>query len=95
MKNGYPLPLIKALPSCSKCQFRQEEVRFIGYVRSKHIALTFKDPLGATSLMLRTSSSMSAIRITVKYDEVDGVGKPVKKLLKVEELSWSPKASKV
>ena len=54
-----------------------------------------QDPLGATSSMLRTSSSTSAIRITVEYDEVDGVGKPVKKSLKVEESSWSPKASKV
>ena len=46
-----------------------------------------QDPLGVTSLMLRTSSSTSAIRITVEYDKVDGVGKPVKKSLKVEKLS--------
>ena len=42
MKNGYPLPLIKALPSWSKCQFRQVRVCFIGYIRSSHIALTFR-----------------------------------------------------
>ena len=42
MKNGYPLPLIKALPSWSKCQFRQERIRFLGYVRSSHVALTFR-----------------------------------------------------
>ena len=55
------------------------------------------------TLMLRTSwlqdSSMSAAHIVVKYDGVDGGGgaggKPVKKSSKVEELSWSPIASKV
>ena len=30
MKNGYPLALIEALPSWSKCQLRQEKVRFLG-----------------------------------------------------------------
>ena len=29
MKNRYPLPLIEALPSWLKCQFRQENVRFL------------------------------------------------------------------
>ena len=33
MKNRYPLPLIKALPSWSKCQFRQEKVRFLDLPR--------------------------------------------------------------
>ena len=42
MKNGYPLPMIKALPFWSKCQFRQERVNFRGYDRSSHVALTFK-----------------------------------------------------
>ena len=41
MKNRYLLPLIKALPSWSKCQFRQE-VRFLGYVVFSHVALTFR-----------------------------------------------------
>ena len=31
MKNGYPLPWIEALPSWLKCQFRQEEVRFLDH----------------------------------------------------------------
>ena len=41
MKNRYPLPLIKALPSWSKCQF-QQKVCFLGYVVSSHVALTFR-----------------------------------------------------
>ena len=40
MKNWYPLPLIKALPSWLKCQFRQE-VRFLGYVVFNHVTLRF------------------------------------------------------
>ena len=41
MKNRYPLPLIKALPSWLKSQFWQE-VCFLGYVVSRHVVLTFK-----------------------------------------------------
>ena len=42
MKNQYPLPWIEALPSWSKCQFRQEEVCFLEYVRSSHVVLIFR-----------------------------------------------------
>ena len=41
MKNRYLLFLIKALPAWLKCQFRQE-VRFLGYVVSSLVALTFR-----------------------------------------------------
>ena len=42
IKNRYPLPWIKALPSWSKCQFRLKERCFLGYVMSSHVALTFR-----------------------------------------------------
>ena len=42
IKNRYPLPWIEALPSWSKCQFRLEEVCFLGYVMFSHVALTFR-----------------------------------------------------
>ena len=43
VKNRYPLPLIgKSLPFWSKCRFRQEYVRFLGYVMSSHVVLKFR-----------------------------------------------------
>ena len=41
-KNWYPLFLIKALPSWSKCQFWQEKVSFLGYVVFSHVVLIFR-----------------------------------------------------
>ena len=41
INNQYLLPWIEALPSWSKCQFRQE-VRFLEYVVSSHVVLTFR-----------------------------------------------------
>ena len=55
MKNRYSLPWIEALPSWSKCQFRQEEVCFLEYVRSSHVVLTFRCLWDAPSHSLRCS----------------------------------------
>ena len=41
IKNRYALPWIEALPFLSKCHF-QQEVRFLGYLRSRHVVLTFR-----------------------------------------------------
>ena len=55
VKNQYLLPWIEALPSWSKCQFRQEEVRFLKYVRSSHVVLTFRCSWDAPSHSPRCS----------------------------------------
>ena len=41
INNLYLLPCIEALPSWSECQFRKK-VRFLGYVVSSHVVLTFR-----------------------------------------------------
>ena len=48
INNQYLLPWIEALPSWSNCQFRQE-VRFLGYVMSSHVVLTFRCSWNAPS----------------------------------------------
>ena len=88
MKNRYPLPLIKALPSWLKCQFRWKKFRFLGYVVSSHVVLTFRyssdfyrgsiqdfSKIAAPlTSMLRTSSSTHSLTSATQIAvEYDGV----------------------
>ena len=94
IKNRYLLPWIEALPSWSKCQFRQK-VCSLGYVVSSHVVLTFRcssdfyqrsisplpSMLGTSS---STDSSTSATPMVFEYDGDGGGGggKLVEKSLK-------------
>ena len=79
--------MIKALPSWSKCRFRQKEIcrRFIqGFSK---IATPLTSMLRTSS---STDSSTSAAQIVFEYDEVgSGGGKLIKKFSKVEKSTKS------
>ena len=105
MKNRYPLFWIEALPSWLKCQFRQEEVRFLEYVRSSHVVLTFRCLWDAPSHSPRCSGrahqrthqlarprlwlSLMGLMLVVVL-----LANRSKSRQKVEELSKSPKSFK-
>ena len=98
MKNRYPLPWIEAPPSWSKCQFRQEEVRFLEYVRSNHVVLTFRCPWDAPSHSLRCSGrahqrthQLAQPRVQSSMMRLMVVASWLKSCQKVEKSSKSPK----
>ena len=101
IKNRYPLPWIEALPSWSKCQFRQEEVRFLEYVRSSHVVLTFRCSWDAPSHSPRCSGrahqrthQLARPRVRSSMMRLMVVASWSKSRQKVEKSSKSPKSLK-
>ena len=102
MINRYPLPWIEALPSWSKCQFRQEEVCFLDYVRSSHVILIFKYSWDALRYSPRSSRQAHQQTHQLAWSRVRSsmmrlmiVANRSKSCQKIEKWSTSPKASKV
>ena len=94
-------PWIEALPSWLKCQFRQEEVRFLEYVRSSHVVLTFRCSCDAPSHSPRCSGrahqrthQLARPRVRSSMMRLMVVASRSKSRQKVEESSKSPKSLK-